>query len=38
MTDVHPAALARLVRSIEMLALASEDQIAWLSALGLGEP
>jgi hypothetical protein len=37
-TDPHPALLAKLVRSVAILALPYEDQVAWLSSLGLGSP
>lgn len=37
MTEVHPAALAKLVRSIGVLGLPFEGQAVWLSSLGLGE-
>lgn len=30
--------LARLVRSVAILALPADDQVAWLRSLGLGEP
>lgn len=36
--EIHPASLAKLVRSIALLALAYEDQLVWLRSLGLGEP
>lgn len=38
MTELHPAALARLIRSIAVLALPAPGQIAWLRSLGMGEP
>jgi hypothetical protein len=38
MIEVHPSALARLVRALAVLALPYEDQQAWLRSLGLGEP
>ncbi len=38
MTDLHPASLAKLVRSISMLALPFAAQVEWLRSLGLGEP
>ncbi|WP_030529694.1 hypothetical protein [Phycicoccus jejuensis] len=38
MTEMHPALLAKLVRSVAVLALPYEDQVSWLSSLGLGRP
>jgi hypothetical protein len=38
MTDLHPALLAKLIRSVAVLALPYEDQISWLTSLGLGDP
>lgn len=38
MSYVHPAFLAKLVRSIAILALPCEGQVAWLSSLEMGEP
>ena len=38
MIEVHPGALAMLMRSLAVLALPAEDQVAWLASLGLGDP
>ena len=38
MSELDPASLARLVRSVAILALPYEAQLAWLRSLGLGEP
>lgn len=39
MTEVHPAHLTRLIRALAVLALPFEDQLVWLSSLGLpGQP
>lgn len=38
MTELHPASLAKLVRSLALLALPFDAQVGWLRSLGLGEP
>ena len=38
MTEVSSSVLARLVRSVAILALPFDSQIDWLRHLGLGEP
>lgn len=38
MSNIHPTTLAKLVRSIAILALPFEGQAAWLSSLGMGQP
>ena len=38
MRTVHPSSLAKLIRSLAVLALPAEDQVTWLKSLGLGEP
>lgn len=38
MTELHPALLAKLIRSVAVLALPYEDQVSWLTSLGLGHP
>lgn len=38
MTELHPASLAGLVRSVAVLALPYERQVTWLASLGLGDP
>lgn len=38
MTGPNPALLAKLVRSVAILALPYDGQVAWLSSLGLGDP
>ncbi|WP_377325655.1 hypothetical protein ACFJIY_11220 [Pimelobacter simplex] len=38
MTGPHPALLAKFVRSVALLALPYDSQVAWLASLGMGEP
>lgn len=38
MTAPSPALLAKFVRSVAVLALPFDNQVAWLSSLGLGDP
>lgn len=38
MSVPHPALLAKCVRSVALLALPYDSQLAWLASLGLGDP
>lgn len=38
MTEVSPAYLGRLIRSVAVLALPGSGQVEWLRSLGLGDP